>query len=1240
MKTPKHLATAMAVAMVTTSVAPVMAATTTSNEEIIGKNRTETAVKISQDGWKSAETVILVNDSAIPDALTATPLAYAKNAPILLTGKDGLSKETADEIKRLGAKDVIMIGGDAVLTSKVEEDLKALKLKVDRIKGSTREETALAIAKRLDGIKDVSEIAVVNGVTGLADAVSVAAAAAEKGMPILLANPKSGLSVVEKFIKDEAIKSSFIIGGDKAVSNEIAKNLPGKQRIEGANRNDTNAKVIETFYADKNLDNLYLAKDGMENSGQLIDALAVGALAAKNGAPVLIASKKLNANQVNVVNTKKIATITQVGGKGNEGAFNQLKEIEKAEVIKVKNEAELQEALKKANANDTIEIDANATISKDVTLSTNNAIEINVKGDLTGKVTVKTPNADIKNSGTIGTLVVENGKNTTVTNTSAGKIDKVEVDSTSSNVKVENNGSIKDVVNDSSSSKVENNGTISGSVSGSGNTSVEGNKPGETTGSNTGGGSSSGGGSTGGTITPSGALELENEVIEVKPGRQVTIKTKGIKDVENISWEIKEDYGYEDLIVEESVANGGEVTLNIQEKISADIHDADSGVAKTTRVIAKYGNQTKECTIKVIPYTQSEVAEIRVDKGNSMEINAGESFEIVPSIYTRDGIKIYNVSFQGQIHWEVVGDPNEEIIIDRVQNSERDHSLSAKANPNINESKVVTIRAIYGNNDFSADCKCTINPAGTLRLEQNEIRQNPGKEFTIKAAGVKDTEKISWEIKEDEANGDLIEQETVSNGGEVKLKLKEEIYHDEGDINSQNFKTAKVIAKYGNQTKECTIKVIPYTQSEVAEIRLDKGKCMEIDAGQSFELVPSLYTKDGIKIYNTSFLGQMGWKVLSDDNSILTNNGVDTNDGYKYKGTINSKAPSGSKVRLEASYGEDVKTEFELTVKNGGSGEIVQGSGITDVRVVSKDTILVYSKHTGLNSDNMAIKEKGTNKTMTILNNWKHDSSDIREIELEEAMNPNSTYILEVTLNGKTETREIAPVKFVEVNTVDQLKNINNNPENSIILLKAPVYEIDEPIVITKPMTIMSDNPEVDASAPIACIKPSSNYDESNGALLKVENVSKGKVIINSLEIDGLNAETNSGKNIIGMDIVGSNVDMIGSVNISNNKLAGINVKSNSNLIVGAYTYNNGDKIKSGIRIDDTATNVNVVLDDADIAEEAEENGYAVCYNGKIDDSKKINITGTINGEGLVEDYYLENEKITIWSVYNPNTIF
>ena len=398
MKLSKHISTVMAATMVASSVVPVMADAT--SESLVGNDRIDTAVKISKEGWKSAETVILVNDSAIPDALTATPLAHAKNAPILLTGKDGLKKATADEIKRLGAKDVIMIGGGAVLPAKIENDLKALNIKVDRVKGATREETALEIAKRLDGIKDVSEIAVVNGVTGLADAVSVAAAAAERNMPILLANPKSGLSIVEKFIKDENISASFIIGGNKAVADSIVANLPGKQRIEGDNRNDTNAKVIEKFYGNKELDNIYLAKDGMANSGQLIDALAVGALAAKNGAPVLIASKKLSSTQVDVINTKKINTITQVGGNGNEGAFNQLQDIEKVEVYEVGTVEELKEALAKANANDKIVLKPNATITEDIIINTDKNVDIKVEGTVTGKVEITAPNGNVANNST------------------------------------------------------------------------------------------------------------------------------------------------------------------------------------------------------------------------------------------------------------------------------------------------------------------------------------------------------------------------------------------------------------------------------------------------------------------------------------------------------------------------------------------------------------------------------------------------------------------------------------------------------------------------------------------------------------------------------------------------------------------------------------------------------------------------------------------------------------------------
>ena len=77
MKANKKISTLMAAIMLASSTVVVNAATT-DIATLIGKNRIETAIKISKDGWSSAETVVLVNSSAIPDALTATPLAHAK----------------------------------------------------------------------------------------------------------------------------------------------------------------------------------------------------------------------------------------------------------------------------------------------------------------------------------------------------------------------------------------------------------------------------------------------------------------------------------------------------------------------------------------------------------------------------------------------------------------------------------------------------------------------------------------------------------------------------------------------------------------------------------------------------------------------------------------------------------------------------------------------------------------------------------------------------------------------------------------------------------------------------------------------------------------------------------------------------------------------------------------------------------------------------------------------------------
>lgn len=70
----------------------ISSAQTISSVRIDGKDRFEVAINTSKSGWPSgSDTILLANYHAFADALTASPLAYKENAPILLTESTKLS---------------------------------------------------------------------------------------------------------------------------------------------------------------------------------------------------------------------------------------------------------------------------------------------------------------------------------------------------------------------------------------------------------------------------------------------------------------------------------------------------------------------------------------------------------------------------------------------------------------------------------------------------------------------------------------------------------------------------------------------------------------------------------------------------------------------------------------------------------------------------------------------------------------------------------------------------------------------------------------------------------------------------------------------------------------------------------------------------------------------------------------------------------------------------------------------
>lgn len=299
--------------------------------KLAGDDRFETAVEISKDAYNgkeaatdTAKAVVLVGENAVVDGLASAPLAKSANAPILLTKKDNIPASTMNEIKRLvekGSK-IYLVGGKNTISKEVEAQLiKEINANIVRLAGNDRYETSLEIAEELDTVKvgNLNKAFVVGG-NGLADAMSVAAVAANAQEPIIV-TPKEGLTKDAKAFlnKTTSIVDADVIGGESNVSTQVLKDLIGTTnipvasdvvRVSGKDRNDTNAEVLAKYFPSTGkLTNVYVAKDA---DAQLVDALAVAPLAGETATgAIVLATNDLTAAQEKAIKTAKHATATE-----------------------------------------------------------------------------------------------------------------------------------------------------------------------------------------------------------------------------------------------------------------------------------------------------------------------------------------------------------------------------------------------------------------------------------------------------------------------------------------------------------------------------------------------------------------------------------------------------------------------------------------------------------------------------------------------------------------------------------------------------------------------------------------------------------------------------------------------------------------------------------------------------------------------------------------------------------------
>ncbi len=253
-----------------------------------GADRYETAASLVRARYPSADTVILASGDTYADSLVATPLAAARQAPILTASRSVLPDPTRVELARLRPRTLIVVGGsESVSNAVLAAAANAAGLNpsdptaVRRVAGPDRYATALAVAHELGAPAGTG--AVLASGMGFADALSVAASAAARNQPILLTNDAALQPEVRAYILNGGTPRVLtVVGGQTVIPQSVVAGLP-HQRLGGADRFETNWQVFSDRYT-----NEQRRRPVFVSGTDFPDALVAGPWAAREGRPLLL----------------------------------------------------------------------------------------------------------------------------------------------------------------------------------------------------------------------------------------------------------------------------------------------------------------------------------------------------------------------------------------------------------------------------------------------------------------------------------------------------------------------------------------------------------------------------------------------------------------------------------------------------------------------------------------------------------------------------------------------------------------------------------------------------------------------------------------------------------------------------------------------------------------------------------------------------------------------------------------
>lgn len=240
-----------------------------------GADRIETAVALSSNAFLAGSTtnVVLARADTFPDALAGSPLAAARQGPMLLTGRDGLDPRARSEIDRVlgGGGTVHLLGGSAALDPRIDAELVNAGYQVRRYSGADRFETATRIA---DAVGAPSAVLLADGIN-FPDAVIAGSAAAGTGGVVVLSAGATIPPATARYLDAHRTVRRYAVGNAAVAADRSAT------PVVGSDASETSRRAAETFYSGP-------TAVALASSATFPDGLAGGAHAARVRAVLLL----------------------------------------------------------------------------------------------------------------------------------------------------------------------------------------------------------------------------------------------------------------------------------------------------------------------------------------------------------------------------------------------------------------------------------------------------------------------------------------------------------------------------------------------------------------------------------------------------------------------------------------------------------------------------------------------------------------------------------------------------------------------------------------------------------------------------------------------------------------------------------------------------------------------------------------------------------------------------------------